>query len=154
MIDRNYYTDGHIELMCCSVQDVIEGRGMLGVDPAADLAWAIEHLDIAFKLTDFQAVRPFDQACAAIAAEFENRRGLMATSVARDKAIAAIRAIDNPSAPWTPPERRPDGYRCLTVRAGEWVFATWQRDRWWVAGYPFKATVFAKLPELPEGISA
>ena len=76
----------------------------------------------------------------------------MATSVARDKAIAAIRAIDNPSAPWTPPERRPDGYRCLTVRAGEWAFATWQRDRWWVAGYPFNATIFAKLPEIPKEV--
>ena len=152
MIDRDYYTDGQIELMMLSVDDVLSGRVLVGEDPAEDLFSAKEHLRLAFKLTDFQAVRPFDQACAAIAAEFENRRGLMAASVARDKAIAAIRAIDGPFTPWTPPERRPDGYRCLTVRSGEWVFATWQRDRWWVAGYPFNATIFAELPDIPKEV--
>lgn len=54
---------------------------------------------------------------------------------------------------WLPPADRPDGYRCLALYKGEWAFSIWRGDRWWVAGYPFNATVFAKLPDIPEGTS-
>jgi hypothetical protein len=43
-------TPGQIELLCLSVQDVINGRLETG-DAAADLAAVKEHLDTALKLT-------------------------------------------------------------------------------------------------------
>jgi hypothetical protein len=45
-------TPGQIDLLCLSVQDVINGRLETG-DAAADLAAVKEHLDTALKLTGF-----------------------------------------------------------------------------------------------------
>jgi Restriction alleviation protein Lar len=48
-------TPGQIEMLCLSVQDVINGRLETG-DAAADLAAVREHLDTALKLTGFDGV--------------------------------------------------------------------------------------------------
>lgn len=55
---------------------------------------------------------------------------------------------------WQPPADRPEGYRCLALHKGDWAFAIWRGERWWVGGYPFSATVFAPLPPLPQGESS
>lgn len=91
-----------------------------------------------------------NRAIAAIEREFLHRRGLMATTVARDKAVAAVKSLVSDASDWQPPADREDGYRCLTLRKGDWAFATWRSGRWWVAGYPCTVSVFAPLPPVPQ----
>lgn len=63
--------------------------------------------------------------------------------------VEALLQTREQSDAWQPPVDRPNGYRCLALHKGEWAFATWRIDRWWVGGYPFNATVFAELPPPP-----
>lgn len=64
-----------------------------------------------------------------------------------------------PVTPWTPPEDRPFGYRCLGWTEDGWVCVQWVafdpgRPEWISDWYPYRddvITVFAPLPPPPEG---